>query len=248
MAFVKGGSFQMGSKDGSDNEKPVHTVTVSDFYIGRFEVTFEEYDAYCKATGKTKPDDEGWGRGKRPVINVSWLDAVAYCNWLSKQDGYQVVYTISNDKVTANWNANGYRLPTEAEWEFAARSRGGSDKWAGTSSESQLASYANYWESGDSDKDGYENTAPVGSFQANNAGLHDMSGNVWEWCWDWYDSKYYQSSPAQNPHGPSTGSNRVLRGGSWSNEPAYLRCAYRNVYSPGDRNSYIGFRLSRAVR
>ena len=253
MAFIKGGSFQMGSKDGSGDEKPVHTVTVSDFYIGRHEVTFKEYETYCKATGKTKPDDEGWGRGKRPVINVSWLDAVAYCNWLSKREGYQVVYTIRNDKVTANWDANGYRLPTEAEWEFAARSRGGSDKWAGTSSESQLASYANFcdkacemsWKTGDQD-DGNAHTAPVGSFLANNAGLYDMSGNVWEWCWDWYDSSYYQSAPAQNPRGPSKGSRRVLRGGSWSDLPASLRCADRFDSSPVFRYSYLGFRLSRA--
>jgi formylglycine-generating enzyme required for sulfatase activity len=225
MAFVKGGTFQMGH-----------------------EVTFEEYDAYCKATGKSKPGDEGWGRGRRPVINVSWNDVVAYCNWRSQQEGYQPVYTIRGDKVTADWSANGYRLPTEAEWEFAARSRGSNDKWAGTSQESELASYGNHWESVSNDKDGYEYTAPVGSFRTNDLGLHDMSGNVWEWCWDWYDSDYYDNSSSRNPHGPSTGASRVRRGGSWDNVPAYLRCAYRSNSSPGFRGSSIGFRLTRTAQ
>jgi sulfatase modifying factor 1 len=198
MIFVQGGSFQMGSEEGRSDEKPVHTVTVSDFYMARFELTVEEFSAFVQATGYRTDAEKGDGSyiykdgsykkqeginwrhdatGKRrpgseynhPVIHVSWNDAVAYCNWRSEQEGYQSVYTISGDKVTANWDANGYRLPTEAEWEFASRSRGGSDKWAGTSSESELGFYANYWESGDSDKDGYENTAPVGSFRANNA-------------------------------------------------------------------------------
>ena len=245
MVLVKGGTFQMGSADGSDDEKPVHSVTLSDYYIGRHEVTFADYDAFCNATGKTLPDDEGWGRNQHPVINVSWYDAVEYCNWLSEQHNLQPVYTISGNKVTANWNADGYRLPTEAEWEYAARSQGGKDKWAGTSSESNLASYANYYESGD--KDGYKNTAPVGSFSANALGLHDMSGNVWEWCWDWYDSDYYGQSTDQNPKGPDTGSDRVLRGGSWYFNPAVLHCANRFKVDPDRRDGNIGFRLSRAA-
>ncbi len=236
----------MGSTEQSD-EKPVHSVTVDAFYMGRFEVTFDEYDEYCAATGKDLPDDEGWGRGKRPAINVSWNDAIAYCNWLSEQHGYQKVYSISGSKVTPNWNADGYRLPTEAEWEYAARSRGGKEKWAGTSSESQLASYANYSESGS--KDGYEYTAPAGKFKANDLGLHDMSGNVWEWCWDRYDGDYYASSPSRNPKGPvEEGSYRVLRGGSWYGRPAGLRCAYRYDRNPGYGDYFIGFRLSRAAR
>ncbi|MCR9051047.1 MAG: formylglycine-generating enzyme family protein [Phaeodactylibacter xiamenensis] len=134
---------------------------------------------------------------------------------------------------------------TEAEWEFAARSRGGNDKWAGTSSESALSNYANYYESGS--KGGYMQTAPVGSFRANKLGLHDMSGNVWEWCWDWYDSDYYKNSPSRNPRGPSTGSYRVQRGGSWRGEPARLRCAFRLGGTPGYSSLFIGFRLSRTA-
>ena len=248
MVFIQGGSFEMGDAfgDGDGDEKPMHTVTVSDFYLAIHETTFDEYDAFCDATGHEKPSDQGGGRGRRPVINVSWNDAVAYCNWLSGQHGYQKVYTISGSTVTANWNANGYRLPTEAEWEFAARSRGKKEKWAGTSTESSLASYANYSESGG--KDGYEYTAPVGSLRANSAGLHDMSGNVWEWCWDWYDSGYYEKSKnSRDPQGPDSGSYRVRRGGSWYFTPAYARCADRDSFAPDRRNRGLGFRLARPV-
>ncbi len=255
MVFIQGGTFQMGSKDGKSNETP-HSVTLSDYYIARHEVTFEEYDRFCQATGKTKPDDEGWGRGKRPVINVSWYDAIEYCNWRSSQDGLTPVYSINertqdpNNKssrddlkwtVTINWQANGYRLPTEAEWEYAARSRGKDQKWAGTSSEDQLTSFAN----GYGKTDGYQYTSPVGTFKANDLGLFDMNGNVYEWCWDWYGS--YSLNSNSNPKGPNTGSGRVLRGGSWFSLPASLRCAYRLDLYPDDRNLDIGFRLSRAA-
>ncbi len=258
MVFVQGGTFQMGSKDGESNETP-HSVTLSDYYMARHEVTSEEYDQFCQATGKEKPDDRGWGRGKRPAIYVSWYDAIEYCNWRSSQDGLTPVYSINkrtqdpNNKsnfdklkwtVTINWQANGYRLPTEAEWEYAARSSGKDQKWAGTSSESQLVSFAN----GLGEKDGYKNTSPVGTFKANDLGLFDMSGNVWEWCWDWYDSGYYSKSPKSNPQGPNTGSDRVLRGGSWFDEPAYLRCANRLYGTPDNRFFIFGFRLSRAAR
>ena len=243
LQFVKGGTFKMGSTE-QDDEQLVHSVTLSDFYIGKTEVTFEEYDKYCEAEGKTKPKDRGWGRGKRPVIYVDWYDAIEYCNWLSGQNRLEAVYQIdkgkkdsnnsnsSDDKkwtISINWNANGYRLPTEAEWEYAARSQGGNDKWAGTSSESSLATYGNYYEGDKKGKDGYQYTAPVGSFQANNLGLHDMSGNVWEWCWDWYDENYYKNSPKADPKGPELGSYRVLRGGSWFNFPAILRCSDRSL-------------------
>ena len=284
MVYVQGGTFQMGSTEGGGDETPVHSVTVSDFHIGRFEVTVEEFSEFVQATnyrtdaeksgGSYFWEDDKWTKkaginwrhdatGKRrpgseynhPVIHVSWNDAAAYCNWLSQQHRYEPVYTIKGDQVTANWDANGYRLPTEAEWEFAARSRGGNDKWAGTSSESSLATYGNFCDEncGFSHKsgiynDGYPFTAPVGKFRANNLGLHDMSGNVWEWCWDWYDSNYYDNSSSRNPRGPSTGYFRVQRGGSWDDRPADLRCAYRLDYSPDRRLSNVGFRLSRAGR
>ena len=269
MVFIQGGTFQMGSEDGSFDETPVHSVTVSDFYMGRYEVTFEEFSSFINKTGyKTDAEKDGWSRiwtgsawekkngvdwrsdatgqarsakdNKHPVLHVSWYDAIAYCNWKSEKDGFQKVYTINGTSVTANWNANGYRLPTEAEWEFAARSRGKDQKWAGTSSETQLSTYAN----GSGETDGFEYTAPVGSFQANDLGLYDLSGNVYEWCWDWYDD--YAKNASTNPKGPNTGAYRVVRGGSWGSRPANLRCAYRDNSTPAGRNRYIGFRLSRA--
>ena len=249
MVFIQGGSFEMGDTfgDGRDSEKPVHTVTVSDFYLAIHETTFDEFDVFCESTGREKPGDEDWGRGRRPVINVSWNDAVAYCNWLSRQEQLQEVYTIRGNNVTANWNANGYRLPTEAEWEFAARSRGKKEKWAGTSEESYLASYANYSEEGG--KDGYEYTAPVGSLQVNSVDLYDMNGNVYEWCWDWYNKNYYEKSKdSWNPKGPDSGSLRVLRGGSWAALPFSTRCAERINYPPSLGTNGSGFRLARAVR
>ena len=269
MVFIQGGTFQMGSKDGESDEKPVHSVTVSNFYMGRYEVTFEEFSSFINTTGyKTDAEKDGWSwiwtgstwekkngvdwrsdatgkarsakDNKHPVLHVSWYDAVAYCNWKSKQDGFQEVYTINAKNVTANWNANGYRLPTEAEWEFAARSRGKDQKWAGTSSESQLTTYAN----GRGESDGFKYTAPIGSFKANDLDLYDLSGNVWEWCWDWKAD--YSKNSSTNPKGPTTDASRVLRGGYWSNAPASLRCANRNRSTPDFRNNIVGFRLSRA--
>ena len=120
MVFVEGGTFDMGS-DQLEDEKPVHKVTLRSFMIGKYEVTFTEYDAYCQATGNSRPSDWNWGRGNRPVINVSWYDAVAYCNWRSQKEGLTSCYAINGTNVTYNAGANGYRLPTEAEWECAAR-------------------------------------------------------------------------------------------------------------------------------
>jgi len=224
MVFVEGGTFTMGctpeqGEDCKEDEKPTHQVTLSDFYMGRFEVTVGEFADFINATGyRTDADKEGWsylwnaekeefeqGTGvnwkfgatgeerpaseyDHPVIHVSWNDAVAYCNWRSEQEGLDPVYTIREGKgdpdVTANWEANGYRLPTEAEWEFAARSRVNRDKWAGTSDSEALAGYANI----DGKEDGFEYTAPVGSLRPNALGLYDMSGNVWEWCWGRYSN------------------------------------------------------------
>jgi len=276
MVFVKGGAFQMGSTEGHSDETPVRRVTVSDFYMGRHEVTVEEfaeflndmdvkvagekvslngnliYDLICSGCDQWE-DRIQYSGGiftvvsgfeKHPATLVTWYGAIAYCNWRSKEDRLSPVYSINGADISADWNADGYRLPTEAEWEFAARSRGKDATWAGTSSEEQLVNYAN----GAGDQDGYANTAPVGSFRENDLGLFDMSGNVWEWCWDWYDSDYYRNRPSANPKGPDEGSNRVRRGGSWRDVPSNLRCANRSNRSPGYRGRNLGFRLSRAAR
>ena len=252
MVRIQGGWFDMGDTfgEGEDNELPVHQVRISSFLMGKHEVTFREYDEFCNATGRTKPGDEGWGRDNRPVINVSWLDAVDYCNWRSKQEGLRPVYTISGSSVSADWSANGYRLPTEAEWEYAARSRGQNEKWAGTSRESELGLYANFcdkncshnWKD-DGKNDGYAKTAPVGSLMANSLGLYDMSGNVWEWCWDWYGN--YGSRSSEDPRGQSSSSNRLLRGGYWGSRVVGVRAADRSYDTPWRCLGSIGFRLSR---
>jgi formylglycine-generating enzyme required for sulfatase activity len=217
---VEGGTFSMGSDKGSD-EKPIHTVSVNSFYIGATEVTFDQYDMFCKTTGREKPNDEGWGRGKRPVINVSWNDAVAYCQWASEMAGTEI------------------RLPTEAEWEYAAR--GGSKSrgfdYSGSSNVGEVA-----WYSGNSGGKTHE----AATKQANELGIYDMSGNVWEWCADWYNENYYSQSPTSNPTGPNSGASRVLRGGSWFNGvDLYCRVASRYCGTPGNRNYNYGFRCSR---
>ena len=250
MILVRGGTFQMGSNDGEDDEKPVHSVTVSDFYLGKYEVTAAEFKAFVDATGYQTDADKGgnswvytetwkqqsgvnWKYETRgnlrpsseynhPVIHVSWNDATAYCEWLSKKSGLK------------------YRLPTEAEWEYAAGGGStGRTKWSGTSNENDLINYAN----NAGNKDGFATTAPVGSLQANTLGLHDMSGNVYEWCSDWKDT--YPSSAQTNPVGPSSGFNSVIRGGSWNGDPQLCRVANRYTGTPVSRNVSVGFRLAR---
>lgn len=253
MLTVKGGTFEMGDVMGDkeyDNEK-VHSVTVSDFMIAKTEVTFEEYDRFCAATKKDKPDDEKWGRAKYPVINVSWEDAIAYCNWLSEKHGLQPVYSGQGSSTTANWSANGYRLPTEAEWEYAARGGGkkvrfGNGKDVADPKEINFDASADYKKPYSVAGTYREKTVPVGSLNSPNAlGLHDISGNVREWCWDWYSESYYNNSPAKDPKGPNSGTSRVLRGGSWGGVPNSCRAAVRYGYDPTDRTYYYGFRLVR---
>jgi formylglycine-generating enzyme required for sulfatase activity len=219
MVFVKGGTFQMGSTDGDGDEKPVHTVRLDDFRIGKTEVTFRQYDVFCDATGHSKPKDRGWGRGNRPVINVDWHDAVSFCDWLSEKSGMS------------------FRLPTEAEWEYAARGGQNSHgyRYSGGNDLDDVGWYR--------DNSG-KRTHAVGQKRSNELRLYDMSGNVWEWCSDRYDSDYYAKSPGGNPKGPSMGSRRVVRGGSWVNDARHCRVARRNGGHPGSSYDSLGFRLA----
>lgn len=243
MILVEKGSFMMGGS-GSDSEKPSHKVIFTyDFYIGKYEITFEEYDRFCADKGRKEPNDQGWGREKMPVIYVNWFDAIAYCNWMSEEEGLPKAYDSKgalldrNGKITLDPSeVIGYRLPTEAEWEFAAR--------GGNESKNFIYSGSN-----DLDSVGWYNsnarwkTEETGKKTANELKIHDMSGNVWEWCTDYYSK--YSSTTVTNPY-IVNGSERVVRGGSWYNKADDSRVSSRGSYSPETTFfSYIGFRICR---
>ena len=234
MVWVEGGSFQMGSNNGDSDEKPVHQVTVSSFWIGKYEVTQNKWQEVMGS------NPSNWKGDNLPVEQISWNDAVDYCNKRSIKEGLTPCYSGSGDNISCDWNANGYRLPTEAEWEYAARG-GVKSKGYTYSGSNDLGSVA--WYDGNSGNQ----THSVGGKAANELGIFDMSGNVWEWCWDWYDSGYYAKSPGPDPRGAGSGSYRGLRGGSWGSNDDYCRVADRVYNSPGYGSSYYGLRLARAV-
>lgn len=231
MAPVSGGSFRQGDTQdqGGSRERPVREVTVKKFAIGRFEVTFKEYDRFAIATGRPLPGDQGWGRDRRPVIKVSWHEARDYAAWLSHETGKR------------------FRLPTESEWEYAARSEGEDDIWAGTSDEERLKEYAVYA------ANSQNRTAPVGESEGrepNAIGLYDMSGNVFEWVEDCPHPNYYGAPTDGTAWLEADGRNcegRVIRGGSWSGKPGDLRSSIRFWYDADDRDSYLGFRLAQDI-
>lgn len=225
MVEIPPGEFWMGSGDddseASADEKPRHRVTIArPFEIGKYEVTFLEYDQFALDTGRDLPTDHNWGRGRRPVINLTWDDAVAYAKWLSDQTG------------------KSYRLPTEAEWEYACRT-GKETIYCFDGDATQLNAYAWYGKNADN------RTHPVGQKHANAWGLHDMSGNVLEWVQDCWRGAY-DGAPGDGSAGEENCEARVLRGGSWLNEPLWLRGAARDRDGPhGGRFGDGGFRLAR---
>jgi formylglycine-generating enzyme required for sulfatase activity len=228
MVSILGGELRMGDIEGSGDagEQPVHLVRIPrSFAMGRYEVTFDEYDVFARLTGGALPADQGWGRGRRPVINVSWKDAVAYAEWLSKQTGKR------------------YRLPTEAEWEYANRAGTETAYWWGNDAgknRTNCGGCGSRWDG--------KQTAPVGSFSSNPWELHDTAGNVYEWVQDcWHED--YQGAPedgskAWSKEGGGDCNRRVIRGGSWSYEPWYVRSAYRSKDVPDLRYGNLGFRLA----
>jgi len=234
MVFVQGGTFIMGSpesEEGRDSNENQHEVALSSFYIGKFDVT---QDLYQRVMGK---NPSSWGGDKnRPIDAVSWYDAISFCNKLSERDKLKKVYSIRGTNVQIDWSANGYRLPTEAEWEYAAR--GGQEgeskylEFAGSNDPEQVAWYNN--NSGGS-------VHPVGQKVPNALGLYDMSGNIAQWCWDSYEP--YATSKQIDPQGPPTGGYHICRGGGWSSDMQGVRVAKRDRYSPSARNSLIGFRI-----
>ena len=262
MVLIPAGTFQMGSEKVYDSNKPVHEVTITkDFYMGKYEVTQAEYEKYCSYGSSSPSSTYGYG-DNYPAYYVCWYDALVYCNKRSIAEGLTPCYSISGNTdpskwgrvptssdstwnaVVCDWNANGYRLPTEAEWEYAARAGDNtvsSLTWAGTNSSSNLGEYA--WYSDNS----IDKTHPVGTKKSNAFGLYDMSGNVWEWCWNWITSCYdTETEGGTNPTGTSSGDYRVLRGGSWRNVSDYCAVSFRNSYGPSRRNFYLGFRVVRA--
>ncbi|MBI3600779.1 MAG: formylglycine-generating enzyme family protein, partial [Nitrospinae bacterium] len=198
IIFIKGGCYQMGDTfgDGESDEKPIHEVCVDDFYMGKYEVTQKEWQSIMGNNPSYLKNCDNC-----PVEQVSWNDVQEYINKLNQKTGKK------------------YRLPTEAEWEYAARSGGRSEKYSGGNNIDSVAWY---------NSNSNSKTHPVGQKEANGLGLYDMTGNVWEWCQDWYDSDYYRKSPKNNPEGASSGQYRVLRGGSWDEYARYARAAIRS--------------------
>jgi formylglycine-generating enzyme required for sulfatase activity len=195
---------------------------------------------------------DGTDMSNHPMVKVSWYGAAAYCNWKSLQEGLEICYDLSAWQY--DLTKDGYRLPTEAEWEYAARGGEHNPYYRYAWGDSINGSMANYWTSGDPYETGWQPyTTPVGYYDsgqtptganmANGYGLYDMAGDVWEWCNDWYGSSYYGTSETTNPTGPASGSERILRGGGWANDASYCRVAYRNYGTPSYRSSSSGFRV-----
>lgn len=228
LVTIPPGRFIMGGLAGRDDveggscphERPTRPVYIAAFELGKYPVTFDEYDAFCLATYSPMPNDGGWGRGSRPVINVSWDDAQAYCRWLSQLEGRT------------------YRLPSEAEWEYCARAGKQTAYATGMRIEAHQANHNMH----------VGMTTPVWQYPANAFGLHDMAGNVWEWVQDcWHDS--YQGAPTNGKAWEEGGNchERVLRGGSWNDRPRYLRAAYRVKDYASGRQPFRGFRVARSI-
>ena len=245
LVVVAPGSYEMGSPSGeagrADDEGPVHRVSIGEaLAVGVYEVTFEEWDACVRdgGCGGYRPDDEGWGRGRRPVINVSWEDAKAYVRWLRRKTG------------------KGYRLLSESEWEYVARGGKRSARYWGEGERGQCrnangadesAKRQYNWTWAASCDDGYVQTSPVGSFEANGLGLHDVLGNVWEWVEDCWNGSYRGAPGDGSAWTRGNCGARVLRGGSWGYGPGGLRSANRFGNSAGSRNYYVGFRIVRTL-
>ncbi|MDP8201447.1 MAG: SUMF1/EgtB/PvdO family nonheme iron enzyme [Candidatus Tenebribacter burtonii] len=255
MVLVKGGTFQMGNIDGGVDEKPVHTVTLDSFRIGRYLITQSEYEEIMGNNPSLFQEEKvinlgllGIGRKvekttipMNPVESVNWYSAVEFCNRKSRKDGLTPCYSGFGLETKCDFTANGYRLPTEAEWEYAAQggrlSKG--YKYSGSNNINEVA-----WHNNNSGSKTHE----VGTKQSNELKIYDMSGNVWEWCNDWYAADYYKKGTVNNPQGASSGSYRVHRGGSWSYYAEFCRVTIRSGCNPDDSGRNLGFRLLRSSK
>ncbi len=224
LVRIPEGWFHMGSETGQDNERPVHRVWVDAFELAICQVTNADYGRFLSATSHGKPlhwDDANFDHPQQPVVAVSWFDTAAYCEWLSRVTGHR------------------YRLPTEAEWERAARGgvEGRNFPWGDEPPQSR-PQYDRRWKTG---------PEPVGGAPPNGYGLLDIAENVHEWCADWYAPDYYGSSPERNPQGPVEGKRRASRGGSWRHHIKIARCAARSSIPPEFKYADYGFRVARSV-
>jgi sulfatase modifying factor 1 len=273
VSLIPAGNFLMGNQmdpnEGNVEELPVHAVNVSAFYMDKYEVTkalWDEVAAWAEANGYDINATSGSGKAdNHPIWHVTWFEAVKWCNARSQKEELTPCYTVGGEVMKTgtetpecNFLANGYRLPTEAEWEKAARGglSGKRFPWGDAISHSQ----ANYYSSPEYSYDvsptreydpayrtgGFPYTSPVGSYAPNGYGLYDMTGNVWEWCWDFYDSSYYASSPLSDPRGSASGAERVLRGGGYSTFANSSRISRRGLSVP-DYNGLLGFRCARSA-
>jgi formylglycine-generating enzyme required for sulfatase activity len=222
---IPAGNFMMGSpsyEDGRKYDENGYQVIISPFKMGKYPITFEQYDLFCEAKGRKKPNDQGWGRDKRPVIHVNWNDANDFAEWM------------------------GCRLPTEAEWEYACRAGTYTPFHTGNNLTTSQANYDGNYPYDNNLKGEFRNTtSEIGCFSPNGFGLFDMHGNVGEWCSDWYGD--YPTTSQTNPTGPETGTKRVVRGGCWNDKAWFCRSAFRDSSFPGTRSNYIGFRLACSV-
>lgn len=252
LILINGGTYLMGSPETEmqrETDEVQHEVTVSDFYIGRYEVTQKEYE---EVMGENPSNFEG---ENLPVENVTWYEAIEYCNKLSEKEGLTPVYTIDGENVSWDRSANGYRLPTEAEWEYAARAGTTSPFNTENSISDEEANYYGHYPYGieenyftqenlETEPGQYrQTTVEVDSFSPNKWGLYNIHGNVAEWCFDYYGE--YDLENTDNPSGPTTGTLRVNRGGGWNDYAKHLRCAYRASTTPDQKMSNIGFRVVR---
>ncbi|MDP2322606.1 MAG: formylglycine-generating enzyme family protein [Gammaproteobacteria bacterium] len=231
MVLVPAGSYTMGSSTVGGVAIPEHTVYLDAYWMDKYEVTNREYKVFCDATGRAYPPDPGFtgminyftNYPSYPVVMVYWTDALAYAQWAGK------------------------RLPTEAEWERAAKGAADNRLWPWGNTFNASIGGTLYHANITGIEDGWQYTSPVGSYPTglSPAGCYDMAGNVWEWVNDWYLNTYYSSSPTNNPQGPVSGTYRVIRGGYWNHTSSYARCAYRNNSTPTSRDYSIGFRCAR---
>ena len=263
LVWIPGGTFDMGSsglEDGrSKDEGTQHIVRITrPLYVGMYEVTQADYQSVIQSnpsafskTGAASAEVVGRDTSRFPVENISWFDAVEYCNKLSVKDGFDAYYSLAGierddgsikSALAAPVGGSGYRLPTEAEWEYACRAGTTTSYYLGNSD--ALLERAGWY--GTSAGNSERQTQRVGQKSANLFRLFDVHGNASEWCQDFYDSGYYDRSPRDNPPGPSSGSDRVVRGGSWNDDAAHCRAARRDSHAPASRSQNIGFRVVRS--